>query len=67
MEYFRKAKVFPQIQSSVVDFIFKCMTISSPVKSELAEEWTGRETLDISVCILYYKVKTAKDKSLLCC
>ena len=46
---FRKAKVLEKLQSNITSFFFNCLLVSTPVKAELAEDWSSSDYMDFSV------------------
>ena len=46
---FRRAKVLEKLQSNITSFFFNCLLVSTPVKAELAEDWSSSDYMDFSV------------------
>ena len=49
LDFFRKCKVIPQLQESLLTFFFNCMSVSTPLKTEIAEHTSDKGYLDFSV------------------
>ena len=49
MVYFRKGKILPQLQHSLVQYFFDCLHVSTPGKATMAQEASGPDFMNFAV------------------